>query len=378
MNTELTSLPEATALPLPTLLSQVLVAFTIEFDNEFERLTPHWTTTSRPPGPQAGPWLASMAMWSNFMRMVDEEGITVRELRRLSRTPKLQLNGMERWGYVVVAPDPADKRSKPPQGDWLVRPTAKGRMASQVWEPLFGAIEDRWRQRFGSGAIDALRESLWAVVNRLDCALPEYLPVLGYGLAGEVDESQPASADPVAHGAADLTLPALLSKVLLAFTLEFERESHVSLAICANVLRVAGETPVRLRDLPRLSGLSKEAIHMATGYLKARGYAAIESDRSASRGKVMELTPKGRIAQATYRRLLHEIEERWHTRFGAAAIRNVRQSLEAFFSEGAHPQQLLFKGMEPHPGGWRASASRPDTLPHYPMVLHRGGYPDGS
>jgi hypothetical protein len=23
-------------------------------------------------------------------------------------------------------------------------------------------------------------------------------------------------------------------------------------------------------------------------------------------------------------------------------------------------------------------ARRPDVLPHFPMVLHRGGYPDGS
>jgi len=31
----------AAGLPLSTLLSQVLVAFTIEFDNEFERRMPH-------------------------------------------------------------------------------------------------------------------------------------------------------------------------------------------------------------------------------------------------------------------------------------------------------------------------------------------------
>lgn len=29
-------------------------------------------------------------------------------------------------------------------------------------------------------------------------------------------------------------------------------------------------------------------------------------------------------------------------------------------------------------GGWRASVRKPDTLPRYPIVLHRGGFPDGS
>jgi hypothetical protein len=38
----------------------------------------------------------------------------------------------------------------------------------------------------------------------------------------------------------------------------------------------------------------------------------------------------------------------------------------------------LFGGLEPYPDNWRASIRRPGTLPHFPMVLHRGGYPDGS
>ena len=43
----------AGTMPLPTLLSQVLVAFTIELDNEFERRLPHWITGSKS-GPAKG------------------------------------------------------------------------------------------------------------------------------------------------------------------------------------------------------------------------------------------------------------------------------------------------------------------------------------
>lgn len=46
--------------------------------------------------------------------------------------------------------------------------------------------------------------------------------------------------------------------------------------------------------------------------------------------------------------------------------------------DGSVGNSLLFRGLEPHPEGWRALAAKPVTLPHYPMVLHRGGYPDGS
>src|SRR5271165_5396812 len=95
------------SLPLPSLLSQVLVAFTIEFDNEFERRMPHRTTTSKPgAGSRSGPWLVSLVMWSNLMRYVSEDGITVAELQRLTRIEKLSLAGMERWGYIVVEPGP--------------------------------------------------------------------------------------------------------------------------------------------------------------------------------------------------------------------------------------------------------------------------------
>jgi len=73
-------------LPLPALLSHLLVAFTIEFDNEFEHQMPHRTTKhGSSPGEGARPWLVSMAMWAHCMRLVPEEGIPAGELARQAR-----------------------------------------------------------------------------------------------------------------------------------------------------------------------------------------------------------------------------------------------------------------------------------------------------
>ena len=59
----------------PTLLSQVLVAFTIEFDNEFERQMPHRTTIMVQRRPRAAVHgLVSLVMWSNCMQFIDEHG----------------------------------------------------------------------------------------------------------------------------------------------------------------------------------------------------------------------------------------------------------------------------------------------------------------
>jgi len=344
-------------LPLPTLLSQVLVAFTIELDNEFEHRAPHRTTVS---GSGSGPWLASMVMWSNCMRFVREDGIAVGELERQARTTT-NWNGMQRWGYIVVAPDPADTRPKP-RRDWVVRATAKGRKAQEIWGPLFDVIEKRWRSRFGDDEIDRLRESLSALAGQIDDGLPDCLPILGYGLFSRADR------EPRAPAGRDL--PALLSRVLLAFALDFERESDLSLAISANVIRLLDGEGVRVRDLPRLSGVSKEAIAMAVGFLAKGHYVVVAPDPTAPRTKLVRLTAKGREARDAYLRLLAAIEERWQAHFGTDAIRNLRESMEQV--------SPLSKGLEPYPDGWRASVPKPETLPHYPMVLHRGGYPDGS
>jgi hypothetical protein len=68
-------------LPLSGLLSQVLVAFTIECDNEFERQLPHRTSNyGSTAGRGAGPWPVSMAMWWTCMRFVGQDGVTVAEL----------------------------------------------------------------------------------------------------------------------------------------------------------------------------------------------------------------------------------------------------------------------------------------------------------
>src|ERR1700722_9728055 len=139
--------------PLPTLLSPTLVAFTIEFDNQAEQQMLHRTTRhGRSAESRHAPWLVSLAMWSNCMQFIGEEGLPVRELERRART-RTNLAGMERWGYVVVEPDPSDSRPKPPRSRWLVRATPVGLKAQQIWRPLFGVIEKRWEERFTRAGI---------------------------------------------------------------------------------------------------------------------------------------------------------------------------------------------------------------------------------
>jgi len=251
---------------LSALLSHVLVAFTIEFDNEFEHQMPHTTTWGPAAHSRHGPWLVSLVMWSNFMQFVGEDGVSLRELESLARITNLK--GLERWGYVVVEPDPADSRTAPPRSDWVVRPTPAGRRAQAVWRPLADVIEKRWQARFGKDEIGRLRVSLQALVSQLDVEMPHYLPVVWSGKSEVPDLKGRLPAAAEGGIASRLDLSVLLSQVLLAFTIDFERESNVSLPISANALRVLDEKGVRVRDLPRLTGVSKEAISMSVGFLQ--------------------------------------------------------------------------------------------------------------
>ena len=97
--------------PCRRLLSQVLVAFTIEFDNEAEHRLAHWTTRAgrSAGGDLAGPggatWLVSQVMWANVLQYVGDGGVPVGELAERARTSRLSLAGLKRWRYVTLDPD---------------------------------------------------------------------------------------------------------------------------------------------------------------------------------------------------------------------------------------------------------------------------------
>jgi hypothetical protein len=63
-----------------------------------------------------------------------------------------------------------------------------------------------------------------------------------------------------------------------------------------------------------------------------------------------------------------------------SAVRRRNRDLAAGALERlvSDPESRLSKGLGPPPGGWRAAVRAKATLPQYPMVLHRGGFPDGS
>ena len=85
--------------PISALLSQALVAFTVELDNEFElRMTQLGFVGGR----------LSLAVWLNLLRFVGDSPLTVKQLEAQSMLEQTQIKPMlgclERWGFVWIAP----------------------------------------------------------------------------------------------------------------------------------------------------------------------------------------------------------------------------------------------------------------------------------
>jgi len=221
-------------------------------------------------------------------------------------------------------------------------------------------VEERWVARHGAGTIEVLRRTLAPGNDVLPWSPPEVHPSDGFRTAV------------VGGSALDFEVPlvASLGRALTAVTLAYEQGSAVSLPLGANLLPAIGSVPdgIRTRDLPEQTGLSREAISMALRWLERAGLAGSGGAHAAS------LTDAGRRALADHERRIESIDDA-----------ELRGALESIVSR----PEILALGLRPPDDGWRSKppylaqtrrllADPLGTLPRHPMVLHRGGWPDGS
>lgn len=342
--------------PVLALLSQALVAHSIEVDNEIERRMPHFTMKYGSSNPAFGsPWLISSGLWFNFLRHVGPGMIPVSELAARSGYPAARVSsavaGLVRWGYVVHHAHPNDSRPKPPKADWVVNPTSIGKRWHETFPEIIDNVEVSWAKRYGIDAISALRAALTAEVSAVGSPSAQFMPMLDAEHRTPVLEPDPPEPEP-------FCLASLMARVILTEAHRLEPELPLGLALSANVVRVARDAGVLIRDLPRRSGVAKQEATTMVNFLVRHDEAVIEADPSATNAKRLHLTETGTAAADAY----------------AGAVSGwdppeLRRSLEAL------PMSVNDLHAD---GGWRQKVRPPETLPHYPVVTGHGGYPDGS
>ncbi len=133
-----------------------------------------------------------------------------------------------------------------------------------------------------------------------------------------------------------------------------------------------------MRDLPLQTGISKEAVATALSFLERQGFALIGAGPSAGRTKLVTLTESGAALKKRCDRVIAACDSRWRERFGDAPVERLRSALERVAEQQSAGRSLLLVGTDPLPNGWRAKVPKPNCLPNFPTVSHRGGFPDGS
>jgi hypothetical protein len=355
--------------PLSALLSQILVAYSVELDCEFERRMLQTQSRSA---------RLSLVIWLNVLQFLADGPVSVRTLASRALTAEAGttagLGCLERWGVVTLQPG---KRAGFGSGrgiraDWPVRLTASGETAVRIWPDLIPEIDARWSKRFGDDAT-RLRRSLEAIEHQIDLELPQGLPVAILKLPefgprkSAAEAHRPPSAAPNQRGTSGLAapeassscasssedglpLPVLLSRVLLAFALDFERESQTPISLCANVIRVLSDEPIPETEIPKRTGCSEETAGIGWQH---KPYIIVERDPARGRGKFVRLSGAGIQAQQEYYSRTRDIEEKWKKRF-RTATKEIRESLTTLLKRGE-----LSDGLKPPPGTTRAGAQTP-------------------
>lgn len=315
----------ATRPPLSALLTRPLLAFDRDYDE----------MRGNEPVP-------SLAMWSNCMRELDEDGVDLRELPARTVISQRALRDASRHlirrGWVHVEPVTGVRGRKD------VYPTSQGRSAIDAGRRFVESIEEAWNARLGK-RIASLRASLQALVQQFDLELPHYPTSYGQGDVSITGGSYvPGSAGPPRippHGeewpivvrdpqrsVAVLSLSALLSQVLTAFAIDYESQGLGTLTTAANFLRLLGDDGMRLGDTPPGTDVSGSG----RSGLERHGIVRV-GPGSPKRDRLVRLTRRGARHRDAYESLAVKVERDWRAAFGNPAVEALRGALDALDNE---------------------------------------------
>ena len=285
----------------------------------------------------------SMALWSNFLRVIDDDGVPSRDLPSRAvlsrRGQRAVLRDLQRLGWVRVA---KDRRTN------HLHLTDAGGQARATGARVVAAVEKEWHARFATARLDALRESLIALVSQFEIELPWCMTGYGPGdvsaTGGNFVAAQEGPPRLPHHGedwplvlrqskdVDALPLPALLSQALTMFTIDYEwamRGYGAGLYLTTTLLRFIDDDGMALEQARAMgdvtgNGKSGTERHFVT---------VVEPGSPRDGSRKVYLTPKGKRARDSFSYLVQAGERDWAERYGACAaqLREALAALDADF-----------------------------------------------
>ncbi|HEX4214173.1 MAG TPA: hypothetical protein VIA06_12720 [Candidatus Dormibacteraeota bacterium] len=284
--------------------------------------------------------MPSAPMWFGFLHTVllqsPASGKELPKLTRLSKRAVRQLAGAAvRAGWMEVLSGTGVHTT--------FGPTDAGRVAADSWMAIADSTEQRWCRRVGADHA-ALKEALAALVGQLDLEWPHYPISYGGDLRVTGGRFRPGQAGPPrvpAHGqdwapvirgdgdtVSALTLTALLSQLLVAFSVDYEEACGDGLVIAEGFVRSFGsDNAVPMKDLPPVLGVNGRGSGGGPG-LERHGKISVRSDPADAQVKVAHLTTRGQGIRDRYAGFVAGVEADWEARFGLSSIAAVRGQLE--------------------------------------------------
>ncbi len=307
---------ELPRVPLPSLLSRALIAFERDY------------AASREDVP-------TLPVWSNVLRVFGNASLTDHELGERAilakRVVRVLLRDLTRLGWLEA--DPGRSRA------FRLTDLAKTREADA--RSRLADVERDWRKRHGAALIEGLRDGLATVAARFELEWPWYLT--GYGpsdpsiTGGSFLPAEPGPPRVPGRGeewpvvprnpserTRELPLSALLSKVLAAFTVDYEEANLGPLSAASAFLpQVPGDaiSLARAGALCDIAGTGKSAPERHLCVVVAPG-------RPRDGPRMVYLTPKARRIRDSYPALVMDIEARWREAFGAGVLNGLRSALQ--------------------------------------------------
>jgi DNA-binding MarR family transcriptional regulator len=131
-------------------------------------------------------------------------------------------------------------------------------------------------------------------------------------------------------------LDAATESVLAEFRRELEEAGYAEIRPTHGcVFRFVRDEGMRLTELARLAGMTKQSVGELVDELVELGYVERIPDPEDRRAKLICLTDRGIEAQRVGFGLLADIEDRWAEQFGATRVKALRKLLEEAVSEDA-------------------------------------------
>ena len=131
-------------------------------------------------------------------------------------------------------------------------------------------------------------------------------------------------------------LDAATEAVLAEFRRDLEATGYADIRPTHGcVFRFVRDDGMRLTELARLAGMTKQSVGELVDDLVDLGYVERIPDPADRRAKLICLTERGVEAQRTGFGLIRDLEERWAERFGPERLTQLRETLEEIVAREA-------------------------------------------